>query len=274
MTQTQKPPATLTTSFENSVIRIEPTPKWIRAVFAGETVLDTKRAVILFEKGSVPAYYIPLEDVRSDLLTPTDHSTHCPRKGDACYYTLRVGDRVAENAAWYYPQPFASSPDLADDDSPDLRGYVAFYWSKMDHWFEEDEEVFVHARDPYKRVDVSPSSRHVQVVIDGVTVADTQRPTLLFETGMPTRYYVPLADVRLDLLTASDRTTGCPYKGQAGYYSVPTYGEQGQDIAWYYRYPTRESAGVANHVCFFNERVDLIVNGETLERPATKWSPR
>ncbi len=269
MTQT---PTALQTRFENEVIRIEPTPKWIRGVVNGVTIADSKRAVLMFEKGHVPAYYIPESDVRLDLTEPTDHHTHCPRKGDASYYSLKVGDHVVENALWYYPKPTHTDPSLSS--SPDMRGYVSFYWNKVDHWFEEDEEVYVHARDPYKRVDVAQSSRHVQVTVDGEAVAETRRPVLLFETGLPVRYYIPLLDVKLDALAQSEKVTACPYKGQASYYSMPALGERGQDIAWYYRTPIAGVEAIAGHVAFFNERVDIAVDGETQERPQTRWSPK
>ena len=262
MTQTCE----LQTSFTNEVIRTELSPRWVRATFGGETIADSKRVVTLLERGRTPAYYFPEEDVRMDLMTPTDHSTHCGRKGDASYYTIALGDKVAENAAWYYPEPHASDPGL--DTSPDLRGYVALYWDMLDGWFEEEEEVFVHARDPYKRLDAIQSSRHVKVVVDGVTVADSHKPVLFFETGMPTRYYLPKMDVRLDLLQGSERTTRCPYKGEAHYYSVGVGEEAAKDIAWYYRYPTPEASKVANHIAFYNERVDATyVDGEEVPKP-------
>ena len=197
----------LCTEFENEVIRIEPTPKWLRGVVRGETVVDSRRAVLLFEDRHVPAYYFPEADVRADLLKPSDRSTHCPRKGDALYYSIEIGDHVIEDAAWYYPKPSASDPKL--DRTPDLRGYLAFYWDKVDRWLEEEEEVFVHARDPYKRVDIARSSRHVRVLVEDTVVADTHRPVLLFETGLPVRYYIPPLDVRMDLLKPSSRVTAC-----------------------------------------------------------------
>ena len=275
MAQSSDAPSELTKGFENAVIHIEPSPRWVRGYVDGVAVVDTKRAVLLREKGTVPAYYIPMEDVRMDLMTPVEHTTHCPRKGDATYWSLTVGERTIENAAWAYPKPFASSPDLADDDSPDLRGYVAFYWGKIDAWFEEEEQVYIHAHDPYKRIDALPSSRHVRVEVGGETVAETRHPVLLLETGMPVRYYVPILDFRMDLLARSDQVTRCPYKGEANYHSIPSAGDQGEGIAWYYRYPLPEAAEVAGHVCFFNERVDVIyVDGEEQPRPQTRWSKR
>jgi uncharacterized protein (DUF427 family) len=246
-------------------IYVELSPKRVRAFFNAVAVADSRRVMLLREHGHIPVYYFPRADVRMDLMTPTDRHTHCPYKGDASYWTIRVGDRVAENAVWGYPTPLSA-------DAPDLSDYVTFYWDRMDHWFEEDEEVFVHARDPYKRIDILPSSRHVRVVISGETVAESTRPMILLETGMPVRYYLPPTDVRMDLLRPSEVVTRCPYKGEAHYYSVEAIGDTAQDIAWYYRYPVTESAKIAGYVCFFNEKVDLYVDGELQTRPRTRWS--
>lgn len=248
-------------------VTIESSARWLRVMHNGVYIADSKRTVLLHETGHVPVYYFPKEDVRMDLMEPTDNVTQCPYKGDAEYWTLKVGDAAAaENALWSYADPF--------DDCPDISNYVAFYWNKVEHWFEEDEEIFVHARDPYKRVDAIPSTRNIKVVVGGQTVAESDRPTLLFETGMPVRYYLPVTDVRMDLLEASEKVTRCPYKGASSYYSVKGF-EDGEDLAWYYRYPTNEASKIANLVCFFNERVDAIyIDGELQEIPVTRWSKK
>lgn len=246
-------------------LTFEPSPRWVRVLFNGQFVADSKRVMLLHEQGHLPVYYFPRADVRDDFLTKTEHSTHCPYKGDATYWTVTVGDRTAENAVWGYPDPLPDAPDLAD--------YMAFYWEKMDSWFEEEEEVFVHPRDPYHRVDVCPSSRHVRVVVDGETVAETNHPYLLFETGLPTRYYIPKVDVRLDLLEPSEKTTRCPYKGEANYYSVQVGNTVTEDIVWFYRYPVNAVASLQSTLCFFNEKVDAIyVDGEMEEKIETPWS--
>ena len=177
---------------------------------------------------------------------------------------MRVGDTVAENAVWSYPEPIDSAPQLG--------GYLAFYWRKMDHWYEEDEEVFVHPRDPYHRIDVLQSSRHVKVSVNGEVVAETERPKVLFETGLPPRYYIPPEDVREDVLSESEKRTRCPYKGTASYYSVEAGGERVEDLVWYYPEPIPEAPKVRGLLCFFNEKVDLEVDGEQQERPQTQWS--
>lgn len=248
-------------------IRFEPSPRRVRVLFGGAPIADSRRVRLMREHGHLPVYYFPTEDVRMDLLEPTEHSTHCPRKGQASYWTVRVGDRVAENAVWGYQDPLP--------DREELQGYVAFYWNKMDSWFEEDEEIFVHPRDPYKRVDVLHSSRHVRVVVAGETVAETRRPRLLFETGLPTRYYIPKVDVRMDLLTPTDTRTRCPYKGEAVYWTAKIGEKEYDDIVWSYPAPIPECPKIEGLMCFFNERVDeIVVDGERQEVPMTQWSPR
>ena len=190
---------------------LEPSPRWVRVRFAGQFVADSRRVLLLREPGRVPVYYFPREDVRAECLVPAEHAAPGAGTGALCW-TVQVGDRTAEDAAWGYREP--------PTDRPTLRGHVTFDWAKMDAWFEEDDEVYVHARDPYKRVDVLHSSRHVQVVVAGTLVAETRRPALLFETGLPTRYYLPKTDVRLDLLVPTETETRCPYKGVASYYAV------------------------------------------------------
>lgn len=246
-------------------IAFESSPRRVRVQFNSQTIADSTSAHLLFETRHLPVYYFPRADVRLDLLTPTDHHTFCPYKGTASYWTVRVGERTSENAVWGYPEPFAEVAAIQD--------FVAFYWDRVDRWFEEDEEIFVHPRDPYKRVDVLQSSRHVEVILGGETVADTRRARFLFETRLPTRYYIPLEDVRADLLVPSDKTTACPYKGRARYFSVRIGGRLHEDIVWSYPEPVPECAKIKGYLCFFNELVDEIrVDGLVEPRPLTPWS--
>jgi len=196
-----------------------------------------------------------------ELLTASGEEKRSPSRGTATLYNVKAGAKEAPDAAYAYPEPKIE----------ELAGLIAFQWNAMDAWFEEDEEVFVHARDPYTRVDALPSSRHIEVKINGVTVADSTKPTLLFETGLPTRYYLPLTDVRMDLLRDSSTATQCPYKGEANYYSVEIDGELIEDIVWYYKYPVEESSRIAGMVSFYNEKVDIFVNGVPEGRPKTKF---
>ena len=184
-------------------IRLAPSPKRVRVQLGGVTVADSSRAVLVWEKPYYPTYYFPIADVRTELLVPTPASSHSPSRGDGTLYTVTAGG--ANGAGCRRALRAVAHSGAA--------GHVRFDWDAMDHWFEEDEEVYTHPRDPYTRVDILASSRQVQVEVDGVTVADSTSPRLLFETGLPTRYYLPKIDVRMDLLRPTDTFTDCPYKG-------------------------------------------------------------
>jgi len=240
---------------------LEPTPKRIRVQVGGETIADSRRAMLLHESGLQPVYYFLPEDVRADVLEPSDRHTHCPKKGQASYFTLRTGDRVVENGAWYYPDPLEGAPPIKD--------LIAFYWDRMDRWLEEDEEVGVHPRDPYHRIDILHSDRHVRVSLNGELLAETRRAVALFESNLPPRWYLPREDVIADL-EPTDTVTRCPYKGTAGYYSAGGV----SDLIWYYEDPLPESGRIQGLLCFFNEKVDLELDGELQERPETPWSRR
>jgi uncharacterized protein (DUF427 family) len=256
---------TITRPQQDDVIRFEDSPRRVRVMLAGTVVADSRRMKLMLEQRHLPVYYFPMSDVRMDLLEQTSHHTTCPHKGEASYWTVRAGGRTAENAVWGYPRPLPGREVLKD--------YVAFYWNRMDHWFEEDDEVFVEPRDPYHRVDVLNSSRHVKVIVGGETVAESGRPRLLFETGLPTRYYIPKLDVRLDLLVKTDTHTGCPYKGTASYWSVNVNGKVFKDVVWAYDHPTLPAALIEGLLCFYNEKVDaIIVDGEEQPKPKTPWS--
>jgi len=208
--------------------RIEPAAKWIRGTIGDRTVVDTRRAQLVWEHQYYPYWYIPVSDVADQSL-----------------------------------------PHTSIDELPD---HVKLDWSAVERWYEEDEEVFIHPRDPYRRVDALPSSRHVVVRIGGTVVADSTRPTILFETGLPPRYYLPADDVRMDLLTTTDTTSGCPYKGFARYWSVEVDGETHPDLVWGYDDPLPESAPVKGLMCFYNEKVDLEIDGEPIEQVTSKFS--
>ena len=235
---------------ENHQVRFERSPKRVRAVVGDTTLADSLRPGLMFETGVRPVYYFPREDARMDLLVPTTHHTHCPYKGDASYWTIRAGDRTIENAVWSYEEPIPSIAGIA--------GFLAFYWNKVDHWLEEDEEIFGHARDPYVRVDVRPSRRRVRVVFDGDTVADTRRAMFLFETGHPTRYYIPPEDVRMDLLTPTERGTVCPYKGTASYWSLTVGDRTAANVVWSYLDPLPDCPRIKGYLCFYPDEVDHI----------------
>ncbi|HEY2769958.1 MAG TPA: DUF427 domain-containing protein [Solirubrobacteraceae bacterium] len=244
---------------------LEPTPKRIRVVVGGETIADSRGAYLLHEAGHQPIYYFPPGDVRADVLEPSDRHTRCPKKGEASYHTIRVGDQVVDAGAWYYPEVLEGAP-------PELAGLIAFYFNRMERWIEEDEEIFGHPRDPYHRIDVRQSNRRVEVSLDGQLLASTDRAAGLFESNLPARWYMPLEDVVAEL-EPSEKTSYCPYKGQASYYSVRLAdGSLIDDLVWYYPHPLMDAARIEGLVCFFNERVDLSLDGELAERPESPWS--
>ena len=210
-------------------LRYEPTPKWIRAERGGEVVVDSRRAVLVWGRDKVvPRYAFPAGDVRAELL---------------------------EGAV----------EECRDED---LAGFVTVEWGAVDRWLEEDEEAVGHPRDPFHRIDIRRSSRHVEVSLDGRAVAESRRPVLLFETGLPVRYYLPREDVWMGLLTASEKRTTCAYKGHASYFSAPEH----PDIAWTYEDPLPDAQQIRGLVAFFDERSDVAVDGVLQDRPTTQWS--
>jgi uncharacterized protein (DUF427 family) len=249
-------------SGNRGLVRSEPGLKRVRTYLGGVLVADTLTPLLVWEGPNYPTYYFPVADVNAELLVPDDEVRHSPSRGDGKLYTVKAGGAEARGAATRYE----------DSPIPEIRDYVRFEWKAMDSWFEEDEEVFVHARDPHTRIDVLPSSRHVRVEIDGVTVAESSTPRLLFETGLPVRYYLPKTHVRMDLLEHTDTVTACPYKGEAEYWSVRVGDALHKDVVWGYRTPLPESRQVAGLVCFYNEKVDIYLDGVLQDRPKTKFS--
>ena len=236
----------------------------VRALFEGETVVDSLDTRLLHESGRLPVFYFPLSDVRGDLLEPSGKSVEVPAKGIASYRRLRVGDRTVDEAAWVFEQPADSAGFLA--------GHVAFVWSAIDEWFTEDEQLLGHPRDPYSRIEVLKTTRHVRVSLDGELLAETRRAKALYETALPPRFYIPAEDVRTELLIASPSRSRCAYKGSASYWHVRIGDRVVDDLVWTYRDPEHEAIPIADHLCFFNERVELELDGRRMERPATQWS--
>lgn len=241
---------------------VEPTARRVRAYCGNVAVADSTHVLLAFEPRRLATYWFPRGDVRMYLLEQASEGDQGGLR--VAHHTLRVADRVVDNAAWSYPDP--------GEDRAALRDHVALHWSKMDAWFEEDDEVFVEPRDPYHRVDVLHSSRHVRVEVDGQVLAETTRPSLLFETGLPTRYYIPKLDVRMDLLEPTDSHTRCPYKGIASYWSVRLGDNVVKDLVWGYPAPIPECPKIENLLCFYNEKVDIYVDGALQERPRSPWS--
>jgi uncharacterized protein (DUF427 family) len=240
---------------QRAALRVEASPRWVRGFVNGKAVVDSKRVIVVYGARRLATYFFPIADVRMDLLRPAE--TQSP-PGEQRFF-LAMDDRVIEDVAWRYTG--------LDDEHAELRDYIAFEWRKIDAWFEEDDEVFVHARDPYHRVDVLNSSRHVKVVVGGQVVAETRRPRLLFETGIRTRYYIPKVDVRMDLLERTATATGCPYKGTAAYWSVRVGDQLVPDAVWGYPFPIPECSKIQNLLAFYNEKVDIYVDGELDSAP-------
>lgn len=237
----------------DAVLYFEGSPRRVRVVFNEETIADSTRAKLLHETDHMPVYYFPADDVRTDLLDPSERRTRCPHKGEASYASVRVGDRTAADAVWRYPDPVEGAPALRD--------YMAFEWDRMDAWYEEDDEVFVHPRDPYHRVDALRSSRHVRVRAGGEVIAETRRPVLLFETSLPIRCYVLREDVRMDRLEASPTRTRCPYKGRTSvYWNVRTGDTQVDDAGWSYDHPLPAAGPLAGRIAFYSEKVEIEVD--------------
>jgi uncharacterized protein (DUF427 family) len=242
-------------------VRVEQGRKRVRVLFGGEVAADTIRPVLVWEIPYYPMYYIPAEDVRAELID-TGATKHSPSRGDGRVHDVRIGNAELPGAALTFP----------DSPVPELRGLVRLEWGAMGEWLEEDEPVYTHPRDPHSRVDILASSRHVQISLDGAVIADSTQPRILFETGLPPRYYLPMTDVRTELLRPSLRETHCPYKGTATYWDVVVGEKTYEALAWAYRSPFPESQKVAGLIAFYDEKVDVTVDGVPQERPVTPFS--
>jgi len=238
---------------------VEPIPRRIRALLGGTTVLDTTAARYAWEWPFYPQYYVPMADIAPGVLV--DEGVEEERRlGTARRHALHAGGQTRPGAAWVHA-------------TGDLRDTVRFDWSALDAWFEEDEEVFVHPRNPYVRVDALRSTRTVRVELDGVLLAESSSPVLVFETGLPTRSYLPRTALRWAALEPSDTVTECPYKGRTtAYWSVRIGDELHRDLAWSYDFPTRQLLPVAGLVAFYDEMVDVSVDGHPRPRPVTHFS--
>ena len=243
------------------VDHVEPVPRRIRAVLAGHTVLDTSRALYVWEVPYFPQFYVPLADVEPGVLVDEDNKQDSSR-GTVAVHGLRVGDTYRPRAAKV----------LHDSSIDRLTDTVRFDFKALDAWYEEDERIFVHPRSPYSRVDCVRSTRRIRVELDGVVLAESAAPVMLFETGLPTRYYLNRTDLVPDHLAPSDTQTSCPYKGTtSAYWSANTGDRTVADVAWSYDFPTREVLPIAGLVAFYNERVDIFVDDVKLDKPHTQF---
>jgi uncharacterized protein (DUF427 family) len=243
-------------------LRVERGAKRVRAYLGGEVVVDSIAPLLVWEVPYYPTYYFHEDDVHAELVADGGADLRSPSRGDAKTLTVLAGGSRAVGAAARY------------DESPvdELRGMVRVQWDAMEAWFEEDEQVYTHPRNPYTRVDILASSRRLRVLLDRLVLADSTSPRLLFETGLPTRYYVPRTHVRMDLLEHSPTVTHCPYKGRAETWSARVDQTLHEDLAWSYPAPLPESQKVAGLIAFYNEKLDIEVDGVVQERPTTKFS--
>lgn len=261
-------------------LRVHPIDKWLRASLGDTVVVDSTRAMVVWEpRRVVPSYAVPVADVKGDLV---------PYAGDAgAEMAVRMGTdgppvldpRTPFTVHSCPGEPLTISTSQGDlagaafaPEDADLDGYVVLSWDAFTEWYEEDEVVLGHPHDPFDRIDCLRSSRHVVLSVDGQALADTTRATLLFETPLPMRYYLPQEDVRMDLLEPTERHSVCAYKGIATYWSADVDGHKVADIAWSYPQPLHDALPVRDMICFFTERVDLTVDGEVIARPVTPWS--
>ncbi|KAI0076214.1 DUF427-domain-containing protein [Panus rudis PR-1116 ss-1] len=228
---------------------VEDSKKRVRVLFGGKYIVDTKQSKLVWIKPFYPLYFFNSDEI------PSSYLTESLRSDEHIIYDLAVGNRIAERSVKKYL-------------TGDLKGLINIEFSAADAWFEEDDQIFVHPKDPYKRVDVLQSSRHIRVELNGVELANTTKPRLLFETGLPVRTYIPKTDVRMDLLVPSQTTTKCPYKGTASYYNVKLPdGSGADDIVWWYPVALPECDQVKGFAAFYDEKVDVYVDGELQKRP-------
>jgi uncharacterized protein (DUF427 family) len=249
-------------------VNTELSDKWVRA-FVGETAVVDSRAPVLFYEESfpVPGYAFEKSDVRTDLLRPNPdgptgwHFFFRPKGPVRQWFDLEVEGRLIPHAAW-----------IRDDAK--LDDLLIFSWQPgvLDRWLEEDEEVAGHPRDPHKRVEALASSRHITVSVDGLILADSNSPVLLFETDLPTRYYFPRKDVKLDALAPSTNTSLCPYKGEADQYWNLIGNAEALNLAWSYTAPFPAVEKIAGRVAFYNELVDITLDGVIMDRPVSPFS--
>jgi len=222
----------------------------VRVLFNGQFVVDVQKPKLVWEHPFYPIYYFSASDVSKQYI----QNEKSGKKDSEKTYDLVVGSKIAPGAVTIFT-------------TGDFKDLIKITFNSVDAWFEEDERVYVHPKDPYKRIQIIQSSKHVRVEIDGIEVASSKKPLLLYETGLPLRYYLPMTDVRLDLITNSTTVTSCPYKGDASYFDINLPSGRKEGLVWWYKTPTTESNEIKGHVAFYNEKVDIWVNGVLEQHP-------
>ncbi|KAK7607635.1 hypothetical protein BKA81DRAFT_112807 [Phyllosticta paracitricarpa] len=249
-------------------VKTLPSSRRIRILLNGTYIADTTQALYVWEHDRFPQYYVPLSSFKKDSWTKTESIDN----DAASLLRITAGNQSTERVI-----AFSTSLDK-DGDKSDLihalRGLVRVEFSSVDQWYEEDTPIYVHPKDPFKRVDIVHSTRPICVLVDGVQVAAATSSQHLFETTLPTRFYLPPTAVDAALLRPSNLVTRCPYKGDAEYYDVVVGGGERvlRDVVWYYKHPTLECSPIAGHLCFYNEKVDIELDGKLLERPVIKFA--
>ncbi|MBV7327251.1 DUF427 domain-containing protein [Chloroflexi bacterium TSY] len=236
--------------------RWEPTDRWVRAFRDGQVIANSKNPVLMLEGRGEQDYYFPVADVKMELFEESDYTESDEDRGIKKFWNLRMNGDLIKNAAWTYEQK---------DERPDFTDHIALDWHAMEHWYEEEEEIFNHPRNPYHRVDFIPSSRHIEVIVDGVKLASTDHPLLVFETNLPTRYYIPQTDVNHQYFEPTELKTHCPYKGDCDYYDIVVNNNRYENAAWTYPNPLPEAPRLKGTLAFWAEkdqRIQLLVDGK------------
>lgn len=220
----------------------------------------------MWEHQGYPQFYIPVSELKNCTWSPIGDVSGKSSKPGAAILELSVagpdGLKKTDRVIHF----------LDDGEAGELAGLVRLEFAAMDGWLEEDTPIYVHPKDPFKRIDILQSTRPIEVKVGGQTVAKSNVAMHLLETGLPTRYYLPLASTDQTVLRKTDLTTKCPYKGEAQYYDVVVGGETHKNLVWYYRTPIGESLAITGLVCFYNEKVDIYLDGKLLERPVTHFA--
>ena len=236
----------------NQNLVLEKSAKWIRGTIFNETIISSKNTFILLENGHLPTYYFPKNCVRMNLLSKNDKSTFCPFKGTATYWDYKYENNNIIDFAWSYEEPI--------DGQKDISGLLAFYWNKLDNWYEEAEEIFSHPRDPYVRLDVIKSSRNIKILLDDKVILSTNRSFILFETNKNPKYFFSINEIEAELVF-SETIFRCPYKGISNYLSIKKNNKTFKDVIMQYTEPRPEVSALKNLACFEeNNSLSIIID--------------
>jgi uncharacterized protein (DUF427 family) len=244
------------------VLYAEPLRRRMRAELGGRTVVQSDHAVLLFEPARYPVAYFPIEDFAAGALREVEHRGAHPDLGETAWFEVVGATREAARGAWQH----IALPEHAGI----LEGKVGIAWRAMDAFYEEDDRILGHAADPYHRIDIRRTSRHLVVRAVDRLVADAAAPLVLYESGFAPRWYVPREDVVAEALTPSRLQTFCPYKGIASYYDIGS----ARNAVWSYRAPLEQMSAIGDLVSFEPDVVEVTLDGERLElEPGQQVTP-